>query len=244
LDLFLSIIVPALNEGLRLPKALPLILDFLHQQSYPSEILVVDNGSTDQTALVVQEFAAKDPLVRLIRVDRRGKGLAVRLGMQAASGAYRFFCDADLSMPVDQIPRFLPPQLSDFEIAIASREAPGAVRIGEPAFRHWIGRGFNLLVRAVAIPHLHDTQCGFKCFQADAAIDLFSVQRLDGWTFDVETLFIAQHRGYRIVELPIPWHYRPGSRVKPLRDSLLMLADLFRIRDNWRQGLYAPSQHA
>ena len=238
---FLSIIVPALNEGLRLPETLPQILDFLHRQSYPGELLVVDNGSTDCTAAVVREMATGDPIVRLIQVDRRGKGLAVRLGMQAASGEYRFFCDADLSMPVDQIPRFLPPQLSGFDVAIASREAPGARRIAEPAYRHWIGRGFNLLVRSLAIPDLHDTQCGFKCFRAQAAVDLFSVQRLDGWTFDVETLFIAQRRGYRIVELPIPWHYRAGSRVKPLLDSLVMLADLFRIRSNWRQGLYAAS---
>ncbi len=236
---FLSIVIPALNEEQRLPDTLARLLGFIEQQSYASEVLVVDNGSTDATAEIAREFGRAHPTIRLLRSDRRGKGLAVRLGMLAAAGEYRFFCDADLSMPVDQIGRFLPPALTDVDIAIASREAAGAVRYAEPLYRHWIGRAFNLLVRLLAVPGLHDTQCGFKCFRAEAAQDLFAVQRLDGWTFDVEVLFIARQRGYRVAEIPVPWYYVPGSRVRPVRDSVAMLVDLFRIRAGWRRGWYA-----
>ena len=235
----LSIIVPALNEEGRLPDTLAQISGFLQAQRYTAEVLVVDNGSTDRTAEIAAEFSRSHSGFRLLQHPRRGKGLALRLGMRAARGEYRFICDADLSMPIEEMNRFLPPGLEGYDIAIASREAPGAVRYGEPAYRHWIGRIFNALVRALAVPHFQDTQCGFKCFRASVAEDLFSVQRLDGWTFDVEVLFIGLQRGYRVVEVPIPWTYNPGSRVRPLRDSLTMLADLFRIRRNWRRGLYA-----
>jgi len=235
----LSIIVPALNEEGRLPDTLAQISGFLQAQRYTAEVLVVDNGSTDRTAEIAAEFSRSHSGFRLLQHPRRGKGLALRLGMRAARGEYRFICDADLSMPIEEMNRFLPPGLEGYDIAIASREAPGAVRYGEPAYRHWIGRIFNALVRVLAVPHFQDTQCGFKCFRASVAEDLFSVQRLDGWTFDVEVLFIGLQRGYRVVEVPIPWTYNPGSRVRPLRDSLTMLADLFRIRRNWRRGLYA-----
>jgi glycosyltransferase involved in cell wall biosynthesis len=240
LEPFVSLIIPAHNEEGRLPASLPLIHDFLTSQTFSWEIIVVDSGSRDRTADVVRAHAARVPDLRLVQVDRPGKGLAVRRGMLAARGAYRFICDADLSMPIDQVPRFLPPQLTGVDLAIASREAPGAVRYGEPVYRHTIGRAFNFLVRRLTIPEIQDTQCGFKCFSQAAAEDLFRVQRLDGWTFDVEILFIALRRGYRIVEVPIPWYYNPGSRVRVVRDSLIMFADLFRIRRNWRRGAYAP----
>jgi dolichyl-phosphate beta-glucosyltransferase len=143
-------------------------------------------------------------------------------------------------MPVGELNRFLPPALTGFDIAIASREVPGAVRYGEPALRHWIGRVFNQLVRLLAVPGFQDTQCGFKCFRGEAAEDLFRVQQLAGWTFDVEVLHVALRRGYRIVEVPIPWTYNAGSRVRVLRDSFTMLSDLIRIRRNARRGLYGP----
>lgn len=235
----LSIVVPAHNEELRLPGSLSRILEHLRQQPYSWEVLVVENGSSDRTAEVAERFAQAAAGLRVLREARRGKGLAVRRGMLEATGEYRFICDADLSMPIDQINRFLPPELQDYDIAIASREAAGAVRYGEPFYRHWVGRAFNLIVRRLAVPGLQDTQCGFKCFRGEAADVLFPLQRLHGWTFDVELLFVALRRGYRVVEVPIPWYYYPGSRISILRDSLAMFTDLFRIRRNWRRGLYS-----
>ena len=236
----LSIILPAHNEQDRLPDSLTRILGFLAAQSLEAEILVVENGSTDCTAEVAETFARTHPGLRVLREIRRGKGLAVRRGILAATGDYRFICDVDLSMPIEQVTRFLPPALADTPIAIASREAPGAIRYDEPAHRHWVGRGFNLLVRLLAVPGLHDTQCGFKCFRADAAEELFRLQVLDGWTFDVEVLFLARRRGYRVAEIPIPWYYVPGSRVRLVRDSVAMLTDLLRIRWYAARGRYGP----
>ena len=236
---FLSLIIPAHNEEHRLPGTLERVHDFLHSQAFSSELLIVENGSLDRTAEAADRFARSNPATRLLREPRAGKGLAVRRGMLAAQGEYRFICDADLSMPIEQVVRFLPPALTDFDIAIASREIPGAVRFGEPAYRHWIGRGFNLLVRLLAIPGLQDTQCGFKCFTAKAAQALFPIQRLDGWSFDVEVLFLALKFGFQVTEVAIPWHYIRGSRVRLVRDSWQMFVDLFRIRRNWRRGDYA-----
>lgn len=234
-----TVIIPARNEEVRLPITLPRVLSFLDEQDYTSEVLVVDSASTDGTSRVVEGHARGRENLRLLRAEKPGKGRAVRLGMLEGRGDYRFICDADLSMPIDELNWFLPPQLdSGVDIAIASREAPGAVRYGEPLYRHLIGRAFNTLVRALTIPGIQDTQCGFKSFRGPVAEDLFRYQRLDGWTFDVEVLFIAQRRGYQIVELPIPWYFNPGSRVNVLRDSLVMFSDLFRIRYNGWRGLY------
>ena len=139
--------------------------------------------------------------------------------MLEAQGEYRIFCDVDFSMPVKEISRFIPPALPDMDVAIASREKNGAVRYNEPAYRHFIGRGFNTLVRWMALPGLQDTQCGFKCFREEVAERIFPLQTIDGWTFDVEVLFIARRMGYRIVEVPIPWYYNADSKVRVFKDS-------------------------
>jgi glycosyltransferase involved in cell wall biosynthesis len=238
---FLSIIVPAHNEEERLQASLQQILSFLDSQPYDAEVIVVENGSTDRTAQIAQDLAKEHEIVEVASLTGRGKGLAVRHGMLAAKGTYRFICDADLSMPIENVSRFLPPQLREFDVAIASREVPGAIRYNEPAYRHWIGRIFNTLVRIMALPGFQDTQCGFKCFRDEVAIDLFSVQKLDGWTFDVEVLYIAMKRGYRILEIPIPWYHIPGSRIRVLPDSFAMFMDLFTIRRLWRAGKYNES---
>jgi hypothetical protein len=141
-------------------------------------------------------------------------------------------------MPIAEINRFLPPQLVDFDVAIASREAKGAVRYGEPGYRHIIGRFFNTLVRWLALPGLNDTQCGFKCFTKDAAEIIFPLQRMDGWSFDVEILYIARRKGFRIKEIPIPWYFNAGSRIRLFQDSLKMAVDLLAIRRNAQKGLY------
>jgi len=201
-------------------------------------VVVVDNNSSDGTRAIVETFAAQAPYVRVLFEGAQGKGAAVRTGMLAARGAYRFICDADLSMPIDEVGRFLPPTLSDFDVAIGSREAPGAIRYDEPWHRHVMGRVFNTIVRLFAVHGFQDTQAGFKMFRAEAAEALFPLQTLDGWSFDVEVLFIAQQRGYRIVEIPIPWYYKSNTRIHPLRDSIDMFTDVLRIRWNALRGRY------
>jgi hypothetical protein len=159
--------------------------------------------------------------------------------MLAARGEYRFMCDVDLSMPLNEINRFLPPALEGVDIAIASREAPGAVRHNEPYYRHFVGRIYNGLIRMLALPGLDDTQCGFKCFKGSVVEDLFCRQTLSGWSFDVEILYIARLLGYKIVEIPIHWYYNPESKIRVLNDSLKMGLDLLAIRRNARRGVYA-----
>jgi len=187
----------------------------------------------------VQSFADKFPTLRVLQESRPGKGSAIRRGMMDAHGEYRFVADADFSMPVEEIDRFLPPAC-DYDIAIASREAPGAVRYGEPYYRHFTGRVFNFLIRALVLPGLQDTQCGFKCFRAIVAETIFRHQTLTGWSFDVEILLIARRHGYTIREIGIPWHYTAGSKISVLRDSRRMFLDLLTIRRNARRGVYDP----
>lgn len=234
---FLSIIIPAYNEERRLPQTLEQVVAFVKKQSFTSEVLIVENGSRDNTLKIAQDFAARYPFIQAIHESQPGKGRAIRKGMLAATGRYRFFADADFSMPVDEISRFIPPAI-DAPIVIASREAPGAVRYDEPSYRHLTGRVFNGLIRLLVLHDLDDTQCGFKMFRAEAAEDLFPRQTLMGWSFDVELLYIAHRRGYAIREIGVPWYFNPESKVNVLRDSWRMFTDLIQIRSNGRHGLY------
>lgn len=235
---FLSLVIPAYNEAERLPDTLRQVREFVAAEPRPIEVLVVDNASQDETATIAATATAGMPYLRVLSEARRGKGAAVRAGALAARGDYVFFADADLSMPLAEARNFLPPKLTGAEVAIGSREAPGAVRYDEPALRHLMGRVFNLLVRMLLLPGVHDTQCGFKCFSAGAARDLFAALTLTDWTFDVELLYLARRRGYRIVEVPIHWRYQPGSRVDPLRDAARMAAGVWRVRWNAWRGRY------
>ncbi len=241
----LSIIIPAYNEETRLPGTLKTVERFLDQQPYQAEVLVVENGSSDQTLQIAKSFANTNPDIRVLHEAQRGKGRAVRAGMLAARGKYRFFGDADLSMPIEEITRFLPPQVPDPQVVIGSREVPGAVRYGEPEIRHLSGRVFNSLVRWIALPGLQDTQCGFKLFRDDVAEDVFQRQTIFGWTFDVEVLYIARLHGYTITEIGVPWHYNADSKVRMFKDSWNMVKDLIRIRNNARRGVYngAPAKN-
>ncbi len=235
---FLSLILPAHNEAKRLPQSLKLVQEFVSQQPYECEVLVIENASTDETAKIAENYQALFPQLKLIRLEQGGKGNAIRTGMLAACGEYRFMADVDFSMPVGQISRFLPPNLLQAQVAIASREQPGAERIDEPFYRHLIGRVFNLLVRFLVLPGLQDTQCGFKCFSAEAAEKIFPQQTLEGWSFDVEVLAIARELGFEVVEVPITWTFQPGSRMSILSDSWKMFKDLLLIRSNKRKGMY------
>lgn len=235
---WLSVIIPAFNEERRLPATLEKIQSYLSRQSFAYEILVVDNASTDRTVDLVREYGSRFPAIRLVQTPLRGKGVAVRTGMLRAVGRYRFFCDADLSMPVEEFEQFYPPRLTNADVAIASREAKGARRFDEPRYRHFTGRIFSLAVKLLILRGFEDTQCGFKCFRAETALDLFSRQRFDGWAFDVEVLYLASRSGCRIREVPISWRYQSDSRVRLVGNSLRMFADILRIRWNGMRGIY------
>lgn len=236
--LFLSIVIPAHNEENRLPRTLGEIFSFLEKQSYWSEVIVVENGSTDNTLAIAKDFAQKHPRFVVLHEERNGKGNAVRRGMIEARGEYRFICDADLSMPIEDLPKFLPPAIGDFDIAIGSREAPGSIRYNEPSYRHIGGRAINLAIRSLILPGLNDTQCGFKCFRADVTEELFHKQTLTGWSFDIELLHLARRKKLRIREIPIRWYFDPDSKVSAVRDALRMIGDIFRIHINQLRGVY------
>ena len=234
----LTIVVPAYNEGKRLPATLPQIIHYVNNQDFGVEVIVVNNNSSDDTRAIAEKFAADYDCIKVMDETRQGKGAAVKTGMLAGTGDYLFIADADLSMPINQVGKFLPPQSGDYDVAIGSREAPGAVRYDEPEYRHIMGRVFNLIVRWFAVPGFHDTQAGFKCFTREAAQRVFSKQTIDGWAFDVEVLYIAQKLGYKILEVPIEWHYQPNSRINPLQSSYEMFAQVFEIRRKGREGIY------
>jgi len=240
---FLSIIIPALNEERRLPLSLEKIDAFLKTQAFSAEVVVVENGSTDRTVQVVEDFIRDHPYVRILAGEPRGKGRAVRRGMLAARGAFRFLCDADLSMPIEELVHFIPPHL-DVDLAIGSREAKGAIRHGEPMHRHWMGRILNMMVQLFALPRFNDTQCGFKAVRGHVADDLFSVSQINGIGFDVELIYIAQKRGYSVAEVPINWYYNDDSKMRLVQDSLGIIREIFQVRRNWREGVYAKQpQH-
>lgn len=241
---FLTIVIPAYNEEKRLPASLEKISRFLHAQPYTSELLVVENGSTDATSDVVRHFAAGiapgAPFTVQLLHSAPGKGAAVKTGMLTGQGEHLFICDADLSMPIEEVSKFLPPALpaGSFDLAIASREIAGAVRYNEPFYRHLMGRVFNLIVRTLIIPGIEDTQCGFKLFTRAAAQDIFPYQTINGWGFDPEVLYIANSRKLRVVEVPINWYYMADSRVNPVRDTIKMVREVMLVRRNGRRGIY------
>lgn len=236
---FLSLIFPAHNEENRLPNALEKAIAFLEAQPFSGEIIVVENGSADRTYQVACSYQERFPQLTVLKEEARGKGLAVRAGMLAASGEYRMFLDVDLSMPIEDVAKFIPPLLDgDVDIAIASREARDSVRIDEPQYRHVMGRIFNTLIRILILPKYQDSQCGFKCFRARPAEDLFPLQTVSGMAFDTEILYIANMRGYNVKEIGINWYFDTDSRVRVVRDTIDMVKDTFRIKQNRRRGFY------
>lgn len=241
----LSIIIPAYNEEHRLPRSLDKIVAFIAQQPETIEVLIVENGSRDRTTEIADAYAARYPFIRVLH-SAKGKGAAVRAGMMAGEGRYLFMCDSDLSMPIEEVRKFLPPLLDNYDVAIASREGPGAHRYNEPQFRHLMGRVFNLIVRVIAIPGFQDTQCGFKSFRREVAREVFTDGTMDGWAFDVEALFIALRRGYKVAAVPINWYHDPDSRVNPIHDTWRMFRDVLKIRINGWKGVYdrKPSRAA
>lgn len=243
-------VVPAYNEEHRLPPNLERILAYLGEQPYSSEVIVVDDGSTDSTAEAVRIIAETAPCVHLIENPHFGKGYTVRTGMLAARGEIVLFTDADLSTPIEEFSRLLPHFQQGYDIVIGSREGGGErQRVGEPFYRHVQGRIFNYIVQTIAVPGVQDTQCGFKAMRHDVAQDLFTRLRIhDGSAgpvkgsmvtgFDVELLFLAIKHGYSIKEVPVEWYYGRESKVNPLRDSWRLLRDVLLVRWNDMLGRY------
>ena len=229
---FLSVVIPAYNEEGRIERSLEQVTEYLSSRDYTWEVIVGDDGSTDGTARLVDQASSRGTGVRLLSLDHRGKGWAVKNAILAASGEYRLVCDADLPVPLEQVERLLPPVLGGVDVAVASRDAPGARRFGEPGLRRIMGRIFNLLVRLLVLPGFRDTQCGFKCFRGEIVPLLFQGPLPEGFTFDAEVLFLARKSGLVVREVAVDWYYGKGSKVRPFRDSLGMAGDLLKIR--WR----------
>jgi len=231
------VVIPAFNEATRLPASLRALIAYLEKWGRTFEILVVDDGSTDETAARAQEAGA---VVKLLRNERnRGKGFSVRRGMVEASGERRLMTDADLSTPIVELSRLMAKLDEGYDIAVASRALRGAeIEVHQSFLRENAGRLFNLMVRILVLDGLKDTQCGFKLFTARAAEAAFNLARLDGFCFDVEALFIARKQGARIAEIPVRWRNDAATRVS-LVPGLRAFSDLLRIRLNDLAGRYA-----
>jgi dolichyl-phosphate beta-glucosyltransferase len=238
----LSIVIPAYNEERRLPSTLDAIFAWLARSSFAdTEILVVDDGSTDDTAALVEGRMLQESRLRLIRnPGNRGKGYAVRHGMLQAKGEWILFSDADLSAPIEELPRLLSAaQASRAFVAIGSRALDRSlIGVHQSPWREWSGILFNRIMRLATGLPFADTQCGFKLYHRDAARRIFPLQRLDGFSFDVEDLFVAKSLGIATLEVPVRWNNVEGTKVG-MTQGIVSFGDLLRIRWYSLQGLYS-----
>lgn len=246
---FLSLVIPAYNEARRISATLEEVLAYVPSAFPHSEIILVDDGSSDETRTLANAFAATHAGLRVVSIPHRGKAAAVYAGMREARGTLIAFSDADLATPLHHLHELVAAIERGCAIAIGSREGSGATRIGEPAYRHIMGRGFNWLVRIVALPGLPDTQCGFKLFRREAVRDILDRARLYATdsnvvsgprvtAFDVEFLVIARRRGFRVCSIPVTWRYGTQSKVDPARDTWHNFVDVLRVRYNDLRGWY------
>ena len=237
----ISVIVPAYDEARRIERMLEEAVSYFRARQRRAEILVVDDGSQDETSAVVRRVGRVADEVRLIRLaQNHGKGYAVRTGMVNASSARVLFADADGATPIAEIERLDAALDQGADVAIGSRgfDSGSGVHIERKLYRHLMGRTFHAMVSLLSVRGFRDTQCGFKLFRGPVAHDLFSRMRMTGFSFDVEVLLMAQRRGYRIAEVPVNWVHQPGSKVRIVRDSLRMGRDLLAIRANGMRGEY------
>lgn len=245
----LSLVIPAYNESARIRQTLQTAWDYLQQQSYETELLLVDDGSPDQTGAIAEVFAAEHPGVRVLRIPHGGKAAALRAGMADATGELIAFSDADLATPLHYLEEFRQATIDGDDIVIGSREGQGAVRIDEPFYRHLMGRVFNFIVRLLLLPEIQDTQCGFKLFRREAVHQILARARLYQTAsaavrgprvtaFDVELLVVGRRLGYRIRAVPVAWTYGSQSKVNPIRDTLNNFADVVRVKWNDLRGRY------
>jgi dolichyl-phosphate beta-glucosyltransferase len=232
LALSYSIVIPAYNEGARLGATLERVLAYVSQQGEETEIIVVNDGSRDNTADLVRQFAASNPVLRLVEnPGNRGKGFSVRNGILNARARVVIFSDADLSSPIEELPKLLRPLKEGADIAIGSRWLQSNLQTQrQPLHRQLFGRIFNLLLRTTLGLQFKDTQCGFKAFTAEAAQTIFPLQHIERWGFDPEILFLARKFGFKVREVPIAWGHSGGTRINPLVDGSRMFMEMLRIR--------------
>lgn len=237
---FLSIVIPAYNEEENLGKDL---LDkpaaYLKKFPHSYQVIVVDDGSTDKTARLIEKFIANKKHWQLVSNLHQGKAATVATGIKLAKGENVLFTDLDQATPLSEIEKLLPFLKKSYDVVIGSREVKGSTREKEPFYRHLMGKGFNLVVRLFAFSGIHDTQCGFKLFKTKVARELFSSLQVykpgvikDAFTgaFDVEILYLALKRGYKIAEAPVFWRHYKTTRINPLKDSIRMFFDVLKIR--------------
>ncbi len=236
-----SLIFPAFNESRRLPATLDKVLGFLARQHWKVEIIVVDDGSTDETAAVVRQYARRNSSVFLVQNEgNRGKGYSVRNGMLNAHGDMLLFSDADLSSPIEECVKLFSALTAGADVAIGSRWLAPAVQTHRQSRpRQLFGRIYNLLLRLILNLDYKDTQCGFKAFTRTAAYQLFSAQRIERWGFDPELLFLAKVYGLCVVEVPVEWGHAPASKINPITDGARMFLEMLNIRWNSLSGKYA-----
>lgn len=237
---FLSVVIPAYNEALRIAGSLEKIYLYLERQTYTYELILVDDGSSDQTVRIVTDvFKRIEPGKLLQNEVNRGKGYSVRRGVLHSTGKYVLFSDADLSTPIEEVEKLLPYLEQGYAIAIGSRALKDSdIQIHQPWYREYMGKVFNVIVRSLMLSEFHDTQCGFKGFRGEVARKLFAQQTIKHFSFDVEVLFLATRYNYTVKEVPIQWFNEPNTRVNAFKDSARMLRDLFTIRYNAWTGKY------
>ena len=227
-----SIVIPAYNESARLSASLEKVIAYVHAQKWDAEIIVVNDGSRDNTADIARTFAAKEPALRLVEnPGNRGKGYSVRNGMLNAHGRIILFSDADLSSPIEEAPKLLEALEGGADIAIGSRWLRAETQTQrQPLHRQLFGRIYNLVLRLTLGLQFKDTQCGFKAFKAPAVQAIFPLQRIERWGFDPEILFLARKFGFKVQEVPVAWGHSGGTRINPLIDGFRMVTEMLRIR--------------
>lgn len=230
-DIYLSVVIPAYNEDRRIANTLVQIKEYLDRQAYSSEIIVVSDGCTDKTDQYASESLRNWPNFRLLcRKKNMGKGFTVKEGILHSQGRLILFTDADLSTPIEEIEKFLP-WTDEFDIVIGSRALPESnIQVRQSLFREYMGKTFNLFVQLLIFRGIKDTQCGFKLYHRQAALDIFNRIKLTGFGFDVEALYVSRKLGYRIKQLPVVWRNSPESHVHVFSSSVEMFLDLFRIK--------------
>lgn len=239
-QVYLSLIIPAFNEEDRIENSLDHILSFFQSQPYTSEVIIVDDGSQDRTAELVQRRCGEHPGVTVYRQARnRGKGEAVKRGMLLGKGKYIFFSDADLSVPIEMLPVFLTHLENHYDLTIGTRQKSGAmIEVRQPVYRELMGKMYTRLSNWILGLQVSDVTCGFKGFRREAARELFSRQRLRNWSFDAEILYLARLKGYRIQEIPVRWRDDRATKVRLWRDVWSSFLGLLKVRFYDYQGRY------